>query len=61
MYVIGDMWLASVLLLIAYSMHTSHCLECESNQNGQSISFFKTNGDLSITGKWYKVNCIIHL
>lgn len=46
------MWLASLSILVAWCVvHPSHCLECKQNLNGQSMSFFKTNGDLSLTGK----------
>lgn len=49
------MCLTSVWILIVCMVHASHCLECEPNQNGQSMSFFKTNGDLSLTGKLYNI------
>jgi len=37
--------------LIACMVRETYNLECEQNQNGQSMSFFKTNGDLLLTGK----------
>ncbi|VVC31416.1 GPCR family 3, C-terminal,Bride of sevenless protein [Cinara cedri] len=41
----------SLLMLIVCALHVSNCLECEQSQiNGQSMSFFKTNGDISLTG-----------
>lgn len=45
------MWFADLSMLIACVVHASYGLGCEQNQNGQSMSFFKTNGDLSLTGK----------
>lgn len=54
---IGNMWLTNHLsVLIACLAHASYTLECEQNQSGQSMSFFKTNGDLSLTGKIYYVH-----
>lgn len=38
-------------VLIACMVRVTHNLDCEQNQNGQSMSFFKTNGDLLLTGK----------
>jgi len=38
-------------VLIACLVRVTYNLECEQNQNGQSMSFFKTNGDLLLTGK----------
>lgn len=38
-------------VLIACMVRATYNLECEQNQNGQSMSFFKTNGDLLLTGK----------
>ncbi|XP_025199296.1 uncharacterized protein LOC112597454 [Melanaphis sacchari] len=37
-------------VLIACMVRATHNLDCEQNQNGQSMSFFKTNGDLLLTG-----------
>lgn len=51
------MWLTNIFsVLIACIVHASNSLECEQNQNGQSMSFFKTNGELSLTGKLYYVH-----
>lgn len=50
----ADLW-----MLIVYAVHASYGLGCEQNQNGQSMSFFKTNGDLSLTGKFYDANILI--
>lgn len=51
------MWLTNYLsILIACMAHASYTLECEQNQNGQSMSFFKTNGELTLTGKLYYVH-----
>ncbi|XP_001949289.1 uncharacterized protein LOC100160726 [Acyrthosiphon pisum] len=38
------------VVLIACMVRVTYNLECEQNQNGQSMSFFKTNGDLLLTG-----------
>lgn len=38
-------------VLIVCMVGVTHNLECEQNQNGLSMSFFKTNGDLLLTGK----------
>lgn len=49
---VDNMRLASLLTFITvYTVRASYSLECDQNQNGQSMSFFKTNGDLSLTGK----------
>ncbi|XP_060833940.1 uncharacterized protein LOC132917285 [Rhopalosiphum padi] len=37
-------------VLIACMVRSTYNLDCEQNQNGQSMSFFKTNGDLLLTG-----------
>ncbi|XP_050056702.1 uncharacterized protein LOC114121371 [Aphis gossypii] len=37
-------------VLIACMVRATYNLDCEQNQNGQSMSFFKTNGDLLLTG-----------
>lgn len=37
-------------VLIVCMVGVTHNLECEQNQNGLSMSFFKTNGDLLLTG-----------
>lgn len=38
-------------VLIACMVRATYNLDCEQNQNGQSMSFFKTNGELLLTGE----------
>jgi len=51
--VIDKMRLAISLsaVLILCMVRSTYTLDCEQNQNGQSMSFFKTNGELLLTGE----------
>jgi hypothetical protein len=53
LFVIDNMRLEISLsaVLIACMVRSTYNLDCEQNQNGQSMSFFKTNGDLLLTGE----------
>jgi len=43
-------------VLLTCAVHASYGLECDQNQNGQSMSFFKTSGDLSLIGRCCREN-----
>lgn len=53
LFLIDKMRLAISLsaVLIACMVRATYNLDCDQNQNGQSMSFFKTNGDLLLTGE----------